>query len=147
MTNKLRNMLLAMLMVGLSSLAEADLYVIVNKNNAVQQLDKKQLVDLYMGRLSFFSTGARVLTIDLASDDKNREVFYRVLIDKSVSEVNAYWARLLFTGRATPPFRVDSEQEVINFIKNNDSAIGYVSKAALTPSVKVVYVIKNVLAQ
>ena len=121
----------------------ADIYVVVNKENTIELLDKKEVVDLYMGRTAFFKTGSRVLAVDVALGSRIRSDFYRELIHKSVAEVQAYWARLLFTGRATPPFQIETDAEVIEFVKDNASAIGYVSESALDDGVKVVYVIRN----
>ena len=126
-----------------ASYTMADIYVIVNKENTIQQLDKNDVIELYMGRTRFFKTGFRALAVDVALGDSVRSDFYRDLIHKSVAEVQAYWARLLFTGRATPPFQIEKDIDVINFVSENISAIGYVSESVLNDSVKVVYVIRN----
>lgn len=57
---------------------------------------------------------------------------------KSVSFINAYWARILFTGRATPPRQVEDNDAVIDVVKKNPSAIGYVAAVTKLDGVKVV---------
>ena len=67
-----------------------------------------------------------------------RSAFYRGLVNKSVAEVNAYWAKLLFTGRASPPQVVGNSRAVLAAVRDNKSAIGYVDSADVDDSVKVV---------
>lgn len=135
--------MLIILMLCYGSSCYAQLYVIVNQKNSLEQLTKNQLIDLYMGRTRHFESGSRVITVDAALQSPNREDFYQALVEKSVPEIQAYWARLLFTGRAVPPFQVESTGDIINFVGENASAIGYVEKAPVTDKVKVVYVLEK----
>lgn len=130
-----------MLLYG--SVCYAQLYVIVNQQNSLEQLTKKQLIDLYMGRTRHFDSGSRVIAVDASLQSAEREAFYQMLVEKTIPEIQAYWARLLFTGRAVPPFQVESTNDIINFVSENGSAIGYVAKAPVSDRVKVVYVLEN----
>lgn len=116
----------------------AEVVVIANKDNLVKLLTKKQVIDIYMGRTSLFPDGQAALPIDQDSDSPIRKLFYRSLVNKTVNEINAYWARLIFSGRATPPQTIDSAQSIIEFIKDNKAAIAYIRKEELTDDVKVV---------
>ncbi len=116
----------------------AEVVVIANKDNLVKLLTKKQVIDIYMGRTSLFPDGQAALPIDQDTDSPIRELFYRSLVNKTVNEINAYWARLIFSGRATPPQTIDSAQSIIEFIKDNKAAIAYIRKEELTDDVKVV---------
>ena len=71
-----------------------------------------------------------------------RSSFYRKLVDKSVAEINAYWARLLFTGRATPPRVLSSDPLVVKSVRENLDAVAYVDSKNLDGKVKVVYRLK-----
>jgi len=116
----------------------AEVVVIANKDNLVKLLTKKQVIDIYMGRTSLFPDGQAALPIDQETDSPIRKLFYRSLVNKTVNEINAYWARLIFSGRATPPQTIDSAQSIIEFIKDNKAAIAYIRKEELTDDVKVV---------
>jgi len=118
-------------------LSLADIVVVANKENQIEMLTKKQIIDIYMGRKSTFPNGEVVLPIDQATDSTTRKLFYQNLVDKTVSEINAYWARLLFSGRATPPRVVENGSSVINIIKKNKSVIGYILLEDLTDDVRV----------
>jgi hypothetical protein len=113
--------------------------VIVNKNNSSRSMDKAEVSALYLGRYQAFKDGSFALPFDLPADGEVRKEFYEKLTGKSVAYINAYWARILFTGRATPPRQLDSDKMVMDVVKKNPSAIGYVSAdIKLDSNVKVI---------
>ncbi len=118
--------------------AQAAIVVIVNKDNPTENFSQRDLVDLYMGRNLYFSNGSLAIRLDLAPTSDIREDFYQQLVGKSVAEVNAYWARLLFTGRASPPQVMENSNKVIEAVNKNRNAIGYIREEDLVDSVKVV---------
>ena len=116
-----------------------DIVVVVNKNNGVEKLSRDEVIDIFMGRNRQLSTGVTALPLDLPDNMAERENFYSRLTGKSVSEINAYWARLHFTGRANPPGLMHSHEEVIQRIMNNPGAVGYVNRSNASSKVKVVF--------
>lgn len=128
------------LLIGLifSTVVRSEIVVVVNAENPVKTYSKRELVDLYMGRELYFPDGSLVIRLDQTPDSSVRQLFYKLLVDKTVAEVNAYWARLLFTGRASPPQVVGNDAGVLDAVRRNRNAIGYVEKASVTESVKVV---------
>lgn len=121
-----------------------DLAVIVNKDNPLDSISKQQLTDLFMGRTPYFPSGGAVVKIDAPSTSVVRKAFYHSLVDMSLSEVNAYWARLMFSGRAAPPMQVPEEQDIVKLVTDNSNAIGYIPQSTngdLSNDVKVVFVI------
>ncbi len=49
------------------------------------------------------------------------------LLHTSSERFDAFWARLLFTGLATPPKLMSSEENVVHEVSQNDHAIGFVT--------------------
>jgi ABC-type phosphate transport system substrate-binding protein len=129
--------LLTLFVCCFGQLSIADIVVVANKDNQIEALTKKQIIDIYMGRKSTFPNGEVVLPIDQEIDSTTRKLFYQNLVNKTVSEINTYWARLLFSGRATPPRPANNGSSVINIIKNNKSAIGYIKLEDITDDVRV----------
>lgn len=125
-------------MLLMAATAGAEIVVVVNHANPADSLSRREVVDLYMGRTQFFADGSLVLRLDQAPQSKERQEFYRGLVNKSVAEVNAYWAKLLFSGRASPPQVVEGNKAVLAAVRDNKNAIGYVDSAFVNDSVKVV---------
>lgn len=116
-----------------------DIVVIVNAENSTPELSRRDLIDLYMGKKLAFPSGESAVAYDLKMDSEVREQFYRFLVNKSVAQVNAYWARLLFTGRVKPPQEVADSQSIVEQVKTNQSAIGYIDSDYLDSSVREVF--------
>ncbi len=123
--------------------ASAELVLIANKNAAMNTLNKKQIIDIYMGRSTTLPNGEKVTPLDLEEKSTIKALFYRSIVNKDLSEVNSYWAKLLFSARATPPRTVKSTTELLAEIDKNPSAIGYIDDTEiLTDRVKVISHIK-----
>ncbi len=118
-----------------------DILVVANKRNPIRLLTKQQLTDLYMGRTHYFPSGGTVLKIDAPGDSELRTKFYYSLVGMSLPEVNAYWARLMFSGRATPPMQVSDSKEIAKLVSENPSALGSILKGDENENIKTVFVI------
>ena len=128
---------------GLTSAFAEDIVVVVNKNNSVDKLSRDEVINIFMGRNRQLSSGVAALPLDLPSTAVEREKFYERLTGYSQSQVNSYWARLIFTGRATPPSLMHSQEEELQKIQNNPNAVGYMSKSNVNSAVKVVFDLKE----
>lgn len=121
-----------------------ELLVIVNKQNPMNNISEEQVIDLFMGRTPYFPSGDPVVKLDAPSGSEVRKDFYHTLVQMSLPEINAYWARLMFSGRATPPMQVPQEQDIVKLVADNTNAIGYISKplsGELNDEVKTIFVI------
>jgi ABC-type phosphate transport system substrate-binding protein len=125
--------------LSVTSVYAEDIVVVVNQKNSVSKLSRDEVVDIFLGRNRQLSSGISALPLDLPSSSAERESFYSRLTGKSMSEINAYWARLIFSGRASPPAQVRSQEESMQMVIDNRSAIGYVSRSKVNSQVKVVF--------
>ncbi len=124
-----------MLALGSAS-AIADIAVVVNPGNA-NSVDADVVKKIYLGKSKSFSDG---LTVSPVNQDGTAvaDEFNDKVVGKSSSQLNAYWAKLVFTGKGTPPAKVNTDQAVIDFVASNSGAIGYVDSASVSDKVKVV---------
>ena len=109
--------------------AWADIVVVVGAN--ADSLNKDQLTNLYMAR-SF----DRKL-VDLPEGTSLRNDFYKKLIDREPSQVKAIWARAVFTGKGQPPLMLPDSESVKKAVSTDPKAVGYIDKAQVDGSVKV----------
>lgn len=131
-------LLISIILLGFSSLLQADTLVIVNAQNPITHIEQKQVVDLFMGRTSVFPNRQPAQTLDLKTGTQLRANFYKTLTGKSEAQVDAYWATLVFAGRMTPPKQIADEQQAIAEVATHPDAIAYVSRQPLPASVKIV---------
>ncbi|AKJ29790.1 hypothetical protein [Caldimonas brevitalea] len=121
--------------------ARADLYVVVHADNPVRQISAKETVDLFMGRKRSFPDGDHALPFDLPRDSAARAGFYRALTGMDLAQINSYWARLMFSGQTMPPQPMPSEAAMLEVVKRNPGAIGYLSQEPADKGVRVVLVL------
>jgi len=130
--------LLFILALTTSPLTWADLLLIVNSKNSTAALERKQVIDIFMGRTTAFPNQLPVHPLDVVNSRNLRAVFYKNLTGKNEAQVDAYWATLIFAGRMLPPEKLPDEAAVINAVNNNPTAIGYITRQTLPEGIKVV---------
>jgi ABC-type phosphate transport system substrate-binding protein len=135
--------LMPLVLLALTALAtgtaQAEILVIANPQSNITTLTREQVVDIYMGRSSNFPNGRPAIAFDLKGDQPARAAFYQQLVGKSVAQINAYWARLLFTGSATPPMALKDTATMLHMVQENRDAIGYIDSAETTGKLNVVF--------
>lgn len=121
----------------------AEIVVIVHPENPIQTLTAKQVSDLYLGRNRHFypeaeQAGQAATIYEHTTDSPLREKFFRSLNGMSMNQLNAYWARLRFSGEVLPPATTADSRSMLDAVKRNRNAIGYVDSTAVDASVKIV---------
>jgi len=66
-----------------------------------------------------------------------RPDFYLKLTSRPVEQINAYWARIMFSGQASPPSMLANDQAVLKTVTENEGAIGYVNKESVANGVRI----------
>jgi ABC-type phosphate transport system substrate-binding protein len=130
------NKLLASLLAAgavLSALpAQAETVVIVSQKNPATRMFAEQASQFFLGKSNMFTP------IDQTEGSAIRNDFYQKLTDKDAAQVKAIWSKLVFTGKATPPKEYKSNADVKKAVADDPKAIGYIDKAAVDDSVKVI---------
>ncbi|GEK09088.1 type 2 periplasmic-binding domain-containing protein [Pseudoalteromonas peptidolytica] len=126
--------LLALLCSSYSTLA---VDVIVNPANN-SALDENEIKQIFIGKAKSFSDGSKALPITQVDGSSVTDEFNEKVLNKSSSQLKAYWSKLVFTGKGTPPKEAADDAEVIKLVASNPNLIGFVSSGAADGSVKVV---------
>lgn len=108
-----------------------DVVIIVNASSHIRSLTRNQVIDIFMGRFRQLPSGATALPIDVA-DTTLRQMFYERLVHKSLAEIGSYWARLVFSGEASPPFQAPDTRTALKLVAINPDAIAYCYRSNVT---------------
>ena len=119
--------------------AWADLVVVANPKSGIDQMSRKEVTFVFMGRWRQLPSGLPAMPIDLPDESPQRAEFYRQLVNKSPSEIKAYWSRLMFSGGARPPVAAGNAEEQMKLLSNTPGAIGYMERAAVDGRFKIVF--------
>lgn len=119
----------------LSGLARADIAVVVSLDSPLKTVSQNELINIYMGRYRRLPSGDAALPVDV-SPLKAR--FYRALVNKDLAEINSYWARLIFSGQASPPVQMQNHDEMLQYVRRNPGALGFLDQTAVPDDVRIV---------
>jgi ABC-type phosphate transport system substrate-binding protein len=131
-----------MLLVSLALPAGAELVVIVNPKNPVASMSADQVAQVFLGRASSFPGGGAATPLDQKEGAAVRDEFYTKVAEKNAGQVKAFWAKQMFSGKGQPPRELETSADVKRMVASDPSAIGYVEKSAVDPTVKSVLAVK-----
>ena len=117
-----------------------DIVVITNINNHNTQVSESEAINIFMGRFRQFADGTKAKPFD---NDNIKNDFYKKLVNKSASEIKAYWATLIFSGRTLPPKSLKDTKNVINAVTQEIEAISYIPASQVNHKVKVLLILKE----
>lgn len=142
MMTQLHTWWLAILLVFALPVVHGEIVVVVAVDSPLQQLTAREISDIYLGRLKAMA-GEKLLVLDQPRESALRERFFKQVNGMDLRRLNAYWARLQFSGETQPPVSLDDSQSVLYTIRRNRHAIGYVDASAVDKSVRTLLTLKE----
>ncbi len=121
----------------LPSLALAEVEVVVHPSNAAA-LDKDSIKRIFLGKTRAFPGGGEAVPIALKEGTAEDADFTKGVLSKTPKQLKAYWAKMVFTGKGTPPRQMDSAAQIVELISANPNLIGFIPAGSGGGSVKVV---------
>ncbi len=131
-----------LLLQSIANISYGDIAVIVNKQLGITQLTQIQVADIFLDKTNVFPNQAETLPIVVPPDSALYQEFIRRVVKRTPVQLDAYWARLIFTGKGSPPKTVDSSEEVLDYVIENENAIGYIDLQDVNDQVKVVFILQ-----
>jgi ABC-type phosphate transport system substrate-binding protein len=123
------------LLLSFSSLA--NVAVVVNSANSAA-IDEGDISRIFLGKVKAFSSGEKITLVNLEYNHAVRNEFEEKVLNKSASQVKAYWSKLMFSGKGKPPEELADDKAILAFIAANPGAIGYIAESSVDASVKVI---------
>lgn len=115
--------------------AFAQLVIVVNPQNPAIHMLRSQAAQFFLGNSVLFTP------LEQPANSPIRAEFYKKVLEKEPAQVAAIWSRIVFTGKGKSPKECRSSADVKKAIGENVNAIGYMEKAAVDESVKVIAII------
>jgi hypothetical protein len=134
----IRRFLLVMVLWGLGAAAWAEPVVVVNAASAITKLGQDDVVNIFLGRYRRLPTGETAVPIDQPESTALRAEFYRKLVNKEPNEVSAYWSRLLFSGKTSPPLQAVTANDVAVLLMSQPGGIAYIDRSQVDKRFRIV---------
>jgi ABC-type phosphate transport system substrate-binding protein len=138
MKGKTTIILLAVFFVCASTLGFAKSYaVIVHPDNPTPTLTAKDLKMIFLGEKTTWPDG-QVLKVAVLKNGEVHKEFMKDIVKLSPLKFSIHWKQKIFTGSATVSHInfFKSEDQVKEYVKNNPTAIGYISVDSVDDTVK-----------
>jgi ABC-type phosphate transport system substrate-binding protein len=126
---------LLMLSLGLCAFAEVSVIVHPSNNNS---FDKNAIKRIFLGKSRAFPSGGEAIPGAFKDGTPESNEFTSAVLSKTPKQLKAYWAKMIFTGKGTPPQAMESNQSILDVVSSNPSSIGFVLSGSESGSVKVV---------
>ncbi len=120
-----------------STFAYCEVEIIVHPSNA-SAMDKDAIKRIFLGKTRAFPGGGEAVPVSLKEGSPENADFTKSVLSKTPKQLKAYWAKMVFTGKGTPPRQMDSPSKLLELIAANPSLIGFVPAGTANATVKVV---------
>lgn len=120
--------------------AQAEIVVVAHPGVGLTTLSTAQVSRLFLGQTDQLPNGAKAVPLSVAGDAEDQ--FSREILKKSPEQVEKYWARMIFTGKAKPPRQVKAT-DVKATVAATPGAISYMDRSQVDGSVKVISISGN----
>lgn len=124
------------------TLCYADIVVITHPDNT-EKLSQADVRQIFLGKRKAFADGEAIEMFDLPDGSDEKVSFTKKVLRKSVSSLNSYWSRMLFSSKGQPPRSLNDAKEVLEAVSTNKNAIAYISSSDVSSNVKVVLTVSE----
>lgn len=128
-------LLLLAMVVHLPAFGHDEIAVIVGADTADTSLDRTLLRDVFLRKIFLDAGGQPYVPVNLPPDNPLRRSLADILFNKSTGELQDYWNQRYFQG-ITPPYVLDSQEAVIQFVARTPGAIGYIAACLVDARIK-----------
>jgi len=122
--------------------AVADVVVIVNSGSGISSLSVSDAKKIFLGKTRKLPNGKPAKPVEQAEGSAVRSAFNDKALGKSDSQYKAYWSKIIFSGKGSPPQSAADDAAVKSIVASKANAIGYIDSGAADASVTVVLTIK-----
>lgn len=110
-------------------MAEGPIIVVANTQDKTITLSRHEVRNLFMGG----ALGHDFKAVALPLENHTRILFNTKVVGLTESRIQSYWAQMRFTGRKKAPQEVNNEQLMLEYLKNNAGAVGYLPAGISIP--------------
>jgi len=133
--------IILILFFTLSLQANEDIAVVVSSKFKIDSLQKSDVNRIFLAKKSHINN-KKIKVIEL-KNASYKELFYKQTSNKTLSQLRAYWIRVIFTGKAKPPKQVESLDKLLEMMAQNESLISYIPVSMVTDEMKILYKVQN----
>lgn len=122
--------------VCLFLVSQASAAVIANEKVSATSLSKDDAKSVFLGAKTSWDGGGKIVLAVLTGEAG--EPIFNDLTGKNAANFQTHWKRLVFTGKAGMPKQFAKVEEVIEFVKSTEGAVGIVPDGTAAAGTKAI---------
>lgn len=130
-----------LLSLSLNTLADHAIAIIVHPDNH-SEFDERLARQIFLGQVKSFPNGKEAQAYSPKDDETLINVFTNKVLRRNPHTMNAYWARMIFTAKATPPRELPDADAVKKVVSSSIHAISYINAEDADDSVRIIAIIE-----
>ena len=119
-----------------------ELVIITAKDNSVD-IALDDINRIFLGKTNTYPDGKEAIPLNISPADPHYANFARTVLKKSPSQLRAYWAKRVFTGKGKPPKIISNTEELLELIGEDQRYISYIGSQGAGDDVRWIIVINN----
>lgn len=100
--------------------------LLIGNKTGLESVSRKQLQGIFRGSQSIWNTNEDVIVVMPSNKADFADDFASSVLQMTQPALQKYWLGLVFQGRADPPVFLNSSEEILEYVKRNQGAIGMV---------------------
>jgi ABC-type phosphate transport system substrate-binding protein len=139
--NSLKAILLGVLFaLGAHGTQGAEIAIVVNKENAIDDLSMKDLKAIFEMTMQNWKGRDRIQLVLLKSEEMATEIVQKKIYNRSDTAMVMFWRNIQFNSVAKIPRKWNSSFEVKKVVSKRENSIGYIDADDVDDSVKILSV-------
>ena len=141
--NRLIRTLSLLIIVLLPAPIVASDLVVITSNDNMESLNIDDVARIFLGKVNKFPSGAEVIPLDIDPMHPSFARFAREVLKKNPSQLRAYWAKRIFTGRGKPPQIIQTSAALRDLVSSDKRYLSYLDKSVADDTVRWIIELKN----
>lgn len=108
-----------------------EVLIIANPSVPADKLDSDEIKNIFLGKTAKWGNNDMV-TVVVSKDSEVHISFLKKYIKRTENQFNNVWRQNLFTGKGKQPVKVESIEELVDYVSKTKGAIGYISSDVKT---------------
>jgi hypothetical protein len=105
-------------------------FVILGNDIGIKSSSVKHIQSIFRGKYSTWSNRQGVIIVLPSKKNESCISVTAFLYESSITAMQKFWLSQVFQGRSNAPVFLDSDEEIILFVRKNAGAIGIVRRSA-----------------
>lgn len=100
--------------------------LLIGNKTGLESVSRKQMQGIFRGSQSIWNTNEQVIVVMPSNKADFADDFASSVLQMTQSALHKYWLGLVFQGRSNAPVFLNSNEEILEYVKKNQGAIGMV---------------------